>query len=108
MHIKKYREPALWTAALLLLFLMNPSQEGFSFCVFRMAGFSSCPGCGIGHAIHYALRLDWQRSIEAHYAGIPATLGIVWMIARFFFNQNKSYIHGPAPNAPDVTRPATR
>jgi hypothetical protein len=76
--IKKFGEPLAWLLGLLLLFFMDPSNDGISFCVFRLVGFESCLGCGIGHAIHFALHLKFQQSLSEHIFGIPATIGILY------------------------------
>lgn len=88
--MKKYLEPFIWTAALLLLFFMDPSKEGASFCVFKLVGFKSCPGCGIGHAIHHALHLNFQRSVQEHILGIPGTIAILYAIFKSFINLNQN------------------
>jgi len=70
------REPVIWTAALLFLFFADPGRPGVELCLFKLLGFSHCPGCGLGHAIHYALHLDLAASWRAHWLGVPATLGL--------------------------------
>jgi hypothetical protein len=88
--MRKYFEPIIWTLALVVLFFLDPSGTSNSFCLFKLAGFASCWGCGIGHAIHYALHLDLQNSLDAHILGIPASLGLLYNITKSFFkNQYK-------------------
>jgi hypothetical protein len=86
-NLRKYVEPIAWTVALLLLFFMDSLPATGSFCVFKLVGFNSCWGCGIGHAIHYALHLDLQRSFQEHIFGIPATIAIIYTIYTSFINQ---------------------
>ena len=74
--VRTFFEPLVWLAALVFLFFINPTRPSFSLCVFKLLGFAGCPGCGIGHAIHYALHLSFRQSVQAHALGIPATLGI--------------------------------
>ncbi|MBS1975180.1 MAG: DUF2752 domain-containing protein [Bacteroidetes bacterium] len=64
---------------------MDTSKEGVSFCVFRMMGFKSCMGCGIGHAIHDVLHFHFRESLNEHILGIPATLIILYNITKSFF-----------------------
>jgi hypothetical protein len=52
-------------------------------------GFEYCPGCGIGHAIHYALRLQFEPSVEAHFLGIPSVIAILYLIIHPFFSLRK-------------------
>ena len=77
---RQYLEPAIWIALLLVLFFMDTSKESGSFCLFKMLGFSHCPGCGIGHAIHDALHLRFIQSFHEHWLGIPAVLIILYTI----------------------------
>lgn len=78
--MRRYFEPVAWTTALILLFFMNPSTVSGSFCIFKLVGFDACPGCGIGHAIHHALHLDFQQSFREHILGIPATIAILYNV----------------------------
>jgi len=78
----KYFEQIVWTIALVLLFFMEVDNEAASACVFKFAGFNSCWGCGIGHAIHDVLHLKLIQSLSAHIMGIPATIGILSMILK--------------------------
>lgn len=100
-RIGLYREAIIWTAGLLLLYFMETGSD-FSFCIFRMMGFSSCPGCGIGHSIHHALHFEWEESIQHHMLGIPITLIITAQSIRSIIKP-KLKQHGPK-NVNDVTR----
>jgi|SRR5579872_6048667 len=73
-HARRYLEPLIWTASLILLFFLPAGDGGRSLCLFRFLGIHQCPGCGIGHAIHYALHLEFKKSFEAHFMGIPAVV----------------------------------
>ena len=81
-----YLELVFFSIAMMLLFFMKVSINGvedFSFCPFRWLGFTHCLGCGVGHAIHYALHGQWALSYNAHMFGVPALLIITH---RIFFN----------------------
>ncbi|MGE5518876.1 MAG: DUF2752 domain-containing protein [Candidatus Dadabacteria bacterium] len=80
--MRKYSECILWSIALVLLFAMDDSQQHYSFCLFRMMGWNSCPGCGIGHAIHDVLHLQFTDSLKEHFLGIPATIAILYSIIK--------------------------
>ncbi|MFL5741197.1 MAG: DUF2752 domain-containing protein [Flavisolibacter sp.] len=105
--IKKYSEPVSWILVLVLLFFMNGSKPAGSFCLFKLLGFHSCWGCGIGHAIHDALHFQFRQSVYHHILGIPAVAAIVYSIFDSFNKQKQNKIHGPAANANDVARFAT-
>ena len=63
---------------------MNSANQEVSLCIFKLCGFKSCIGCGIGHSIHSALHFDLKISIEEHILGIPATLIILHHIVKPF------------------------
>ncbi|MBS1668047.1 MAG: DUF2752 domain-containing protein [Bacteroidetes bacterium] len=107
--MKIYFEQIAWAMALLFLYFVDIPKEAGSFCIFKLIGFQSCPGCGIGHAIHYALHFDWAQSFHAHVLGIPATLAIAYLITKpFFSNKNKTIHYEPAANAYDASRSSAR
>ncbi|HPH84853.1 MAG TPA: DUF2752 domain-containing protein [Ferruginibacter sp.] len=83
-----------------------PIHSGPSLCFFKWIGFSSCPGCGIGHAIHHALHFEFDLSWQEHVLGIPATVILLMQIAKPFFKY-KIQMYGSA-NAHDVERTAGR
>lgn len=102
-----YRETIIWLSALLLLYFMEGG--GTSLCLFKAAGFDSCPGCGIGRAIHHALHGEWRRSFEAHVMGIPAVIVLVLYTVRPFFSSLKNYVHKHEPTtAPDAAGSSAR
>jgi len=82
--LKNNLELIFWAGALLVLFFMSTGDSP-SLCIFRFAGFSSCPGCGIGHSIHDALHLNFARSFSEHILGIPAVLIILHRIKQLLF-----------------------
>lgn len=79
-------ELLVWTTGLLLLAFMNPgSSEHFSLCLFNRLGFTSCPGCGIGHAISWLFHGNLNESWRAHPLGIvavPVLLHRIYFLAR--------------------------
>lgn len=101
--MKYAAEPVIWTIALLLLFFLDPSSQSISFCLFRFIGLQFCFGCGIGHAIHYVLHLEFKQSFQEHMLGIPAAIGILYTILKSVISEKKPLINEPATNANDVT-----
>ena len=77
-------EMFFWLAALVALFFMEPVGEHFSFCPLKNAGFEYCPGCGMGHSIHFALHLDFIKSIVQHPLGIFGLAVIIFRIIELF------------------------
>ncbi|MEO7802571.1 MAG: DUF2752 domain-containing protein [Ginsengibacter sp.] len=76
-NFHKYFEITAWLMALVMLAAMNTAERGFTLCLFKMAGFSWCPGCGLAHSMAYAIHGEIAASIKTHWFGIPAMLIIV-------------------------------
>ena len=85
--LKARLELICWSAALLVLFLMPVHNSDQSLCIFRFIGFQSCPGCGLGHSIHYALHFQLSQSFHAHIFGLPAVLIILHRIKQLLFSK---------------------
>lgn len=77
LYIKKNLELLFWLFALIALFILNPEDVSFTFCPLHHLGISFCPGCGIGHSIHYALLFDFKKSLGSHPLGILAVIIII-------------------------------
>lgn len=67
-------ELIVWVIALLVLGFMDVNGQTPSLCLLKGMGISGCPGCGLGHSIHYLLHGDWQAAIHSHILG-PLVLG---------------------------------
>ena len=78
--IKNHFELLVWSSALPLLYLMPVREDHFSLCVFNALGISWCPGCGLGHSIHYYLHFDFSEGWNEHWLGAPAMLIIIYRI----------------------------
>ncbi len=52
--------------------------EGLVLCPIRLLTGHRCPGCGIGHAVVYAMRGDFIASFHSHVLGIPVLA--VWTL----------------------------
>lgn len=80
-----------WIGALLSLFFMEPAGEHFSLCPLKNMGFEHCPGCGLGHSIHYALHLNPVESFSTHPLGIFGLIVIVLRIYKLIRLNFKTY-----------------
>lgn len=80
-----------WIAGLTVLFFLPEGIHETSLCMFSLLGFGHCPGCGIGHAIHYALQLNFSLSFQYHPLGIPAVIIIFMRINRLLYQTNRLY-----------------
>ena len=84
---QQYFELLCWITALVLLFFRPVNTSAPTLCIFRWLQIDHCPGCGIGHAIHYALHLQLTTSFEHHPIGIAAVLIILNRIKQLSFKQ---------------------
>ncbi len=89
-NIKKWLlhniELSSWSFALIALFFLPENKSESSLCIFSALGFGKCPGCGIGHAMHYAMKLDFVQSFNHHPLGILAVI-IIFNRVRQLINQ---------------------
>jgi len=92
--IWKNLELSFWISAFILLFFLEPTAEHFTLCPISNLGFSFCPGCGLGHSIHYALWFNFSESFSHHPLGIIAVIIIFSRIIRLITNLLKSNHYG--------------
>lgn len=87
--VKANIELLLWLLALPALYFMPEEAGHFTLCPLGAMGVSWCPGCGLGHAIHYLLHLQWEQSLHHHYLGPFALALIVYRIFRILIHNFK-------------------
>jgi len=73
-------ELIVWTTGLIYLALIDPHGAVPQFCIYKLAGFSGCPGCGLGSAVSHLLHGELQASWESHPLGGPALAALVLRI----------------------------
>lgn len=100
--IWKNLELCFWVSAIIFLFFLEPSAGHFTLCPINNLGFSFCPGCGLGHSIHYALRLNFSESFSHHPLGIIAIIIIFSRIIKLITNLFKSNHYGHKTFASDT------
>lgn len=71
------KEALIWIGALVFLAASNPADHYYTLCPLENLGFHYCPGCGLGRAIGYFFRLDFNASFYTHPLGIPAALLLI-------------------------------
>ncbi len=89
--VKPSPEFYFWLTALSILAFYSPEEIPFSLCFFKYAGLPFCPGCGIGHSIHYFFHGDILKSFHAHPFGMIAVLVILHRMIKlwhFYFRFN--------------------
>ena len=82
---QQYFEWVFWITALVLLFTMNADEGTPTLCIFRWLNINHCPGCGLGHSMHYAMHLQFAASFKHHPMGIVAVLIILNRIKQLSF-----------------------
>ena len=82
---QQYFEWLFWITALVLLFFMQADTSSPSLCIFKWLNIDHCPGCGLGHSIHYALHGQFAVSFKYHPMGIAAVLIILNRIKQLSF-----------------------
>jgi hypothetical protein len=82
----RHLELICWVMAIVVLFFSPMKNGEVSFCAFKWLGFSACPGCGLGHAIHAALHFQFVTSFQYHPLGIPAVIIIFNRIKQLLRN----------------------
>ncbi|MES2004538.1 MAG: DUF2752 domain-containing protein [Bacteroidota bacterium] len=78
--VRQHLELIGWVAALVVVFFLPVNKPETSLCVFSLLGFGHCPGCGIGHSMHYALHLQLITSFQHHPLGIFGVMVIFMRI----------------------------
>jgi len=94
-RLRKHFELLCWITALIVLFFLSENQTDSSLCIFSLLGFGHCPGCGIGHAIHYALHLKLAVSFQHHPLGIFAVIVIFIRIKQLIYPVKSTYESKP-------------
>lgn len=89
--MRDHLELLFWISALLVLFLLPENKTALSLCPSALLGLGNCPGCGIGHAIHYALHLQLSVSFHEHPLGIFAVIIIFIRIKQLTYTQKTVY-----------------
>ena len=92
-QFKRNAEVLIWCTALILLYLMPEGGGHFTLCPIGALGFTWCPGCGIGHAIHHILHLEFAEAMRHHFLGLFAVLVIGHRIFSLLMLKHKHKLH---------------
>ncbi|MBI2274947.1 MAG: DUF2752 domain-containing protein [Bacteroidetes bacterium] len=95
----QHLELLFWVTSLLVLFFLPVQKTESSLCLFSLLGGGPCPGCGLGHAIYYALHLHPVQSFQHHPIGIFAVLVIFMRIRQLIHFKTNN--HETQPNEHD-------
>jgi len=82
-------------------------ESGATLCPFRLLTGLPCPGCGMGHALVYALRGDFGASFRSHPLGIPLlaiwTAWLAWGVVNLWRGREFSDGFIPALRRPALS-----
>lgn len=73
-------EIVLWSAGLFVLYFLGSSGTEGTVCLFAGLGLERCWGCGLGHAVHDAMHLQFTHSVAHHPFGIPVLIILLYRI----------------------------
>lgn len=79
-HLNKRLELVFWLLALAGLYFMPGGESHFTLCPIGALGFTWCPGCGLGHALHDLLHGNILEAFRHHYLVLFAFVVIVYRI----------------------------
>ncbi len=91
-YCMKHAELIFIMTACLLLFFMQADETGASLCFFNWLGITWCPGCGLGHSIHYALHAQFEASVNHHILGMPAILVMLNRVRQLLLIRKQQFI----------------
>ncbi|MGN7822308.1 DUF2752 domain-containing protein [Chitinophaga sp. 22536] len=89
---KLHLELLAWPAGLICLFFLDPAAGQPSLCLFKNIGIPFCPGCGLGHGIHFFLHGRWQEAVHHHWLAPVAVVMLIYrtiQVARFQYAEFK-------------------
>lgn len=70
----------------LLLLMVSPTEDGFTFCPFALCTGTACPGCGMTRAASSLIRGDFGGAMSLHplvgLVGLQLAAGWVWYLLR--------------------------
>lgn len=75
-------ELAAWAGGLTYLAVVSPHDGLPQFCVYKLAGFSGCPGCGLGSSVSHLLHGDFAASWASHPLGSVVLAGLTLRIVQ--------------------------
>lgn len=88
-------EAICWLSALICLGFADASAAHLTLCPLQNAGFSFCPGCGLGRSVSLLFEGDIVASLLMHPLGIFAvivlSLRIVDLTKQYLQHYGKSY-----------------
>jgi len=88
-------EAICWLVGLSLLAFSNPAGNHFSICPLYNAGFSFCPGCGLGRSVSLFFNGEISASFRMHPLGIFTVIilsfRIISLTQQYLKNYGKSY-----------------
>lgn len=99
-----YSEALIWVSVLVVLALSPAGEEGhLNLCLFNLAGFTWCPGCGIGRSMIRLLHGNLSASLSMHPLGIVAVILMMERTAEVFMKADQYWKVTAWPSDADST-----
>lgn len=88
-------ELLFWIGSLVAILLIDPnSSSHFTLCPISQAGFSWCPGCGLGRAMSLLIRGEFQASWDMHPLALLAYVVIISRILNLSKQLKRTHTYG--------------
>jgi hypothetical protein len=82
-------EAAIWITGLTLVCLADPTKNSeVELCVFKIMGFSGCPGCGLGHALGFLARGELLLAVKSHWMSPAVAVILLTRIGGLVFRKS--------------------
>ncbi len=87
---KNHFEWVAFASALAVMAMMNPYVDnGPSWCLFELAGFTFCPGEGLGHSIAFLFRGDFAQAVQSNVVGPFTAVILLSRVLYLLYNNFK-------------------
>lgn len=60
-------ELLFFTGGLIALFFTNVTQPQYALCPLKALSINYCPGCGLGHSLHYLMHGNLMAAWQTHH-----------------------------------------
>lgn len=87
--LSRQLEVVFWFIALVWLYFLPDTGGHFTLCPIAAMGFTWCPGCGLGHAMHDLLHGNIAEAFRHHYLVLFAFFTILFRMFKLIILNRK-------------------